>query len=162
MENGITSKVAVSSKRKRGRPSQSEQGESTRRVSSRIATKQKEEKEKLVQKRVKLLEEDSKSKKNKATSRERVENMGNTENCCNEPALEMKPEAPNTSFDGGDGQMVNCSVDGGNLVVERSAHHKVKETLRTFNKHYLQLVQVVILFPSLALVENLVSFKSLI
>ncbi|XP_012067354.1 histone-lysine N-methyltransferase, H3 lysine-9 specific SUVH4 isoform X2 [Jatropha curcas] len=123
-----------------------------RRVSARIqSTKLRAEKEKLVRKRVELLDENEGGGDGKKRTNVYTRRRVNVENLTEEVVLEktvsevVKPagEAVNLNNGGQNGAVGGSEgVTGGvSCVTEKSAHARVKETLRLFNKHYLHFVQ---------------------
>lgn len=121
-------------------------GQAERRVSARIQEKQREEKLRLVKRRVELLDDteggsDGKKKQNNISSRKRrkEEDSENVEEGEKVPVQTTKCESESVN-----GNAVNLADKSDHAVklAEKSDHAKVKETLRLFNKHYLHFVQV--------------------
>jgi euchromatic histone-lysine N-methyltransferase len=113
-----------------------EETETQRRTSDRIKSKQREEKERLVRKRVQILDE----QEEKGNLRKR-----SNANVTEEEEVVMAEKLLNQVLGSTEKQKeVTLSDAGGvgNVVTEKSATVKVKDTLRLFNKFYLQLVQV--------------------
>ncbi|KAI9382504.1 hypothetical protein POPTR_014G143900v4 [Populus trichocarpa] len=112
-----------------------EETETQRRTSDRIKSKQREEKERLVRKRVQILDE----QEEKGNLRKR-----SNANVTEEEEVVMAEKLLNQVLGSTEKQKeVTLSDAGGvgNVVTEKSATVKVKDTLRLFNKFYLQLVQ---------------------
>ncbi|KAL9384865.1 hypothetical protein Peur_021875 [Populus x canadensis] len=112
-----------------------EETETQRRTSDRIKSKQREEKERLVRKRVQILDE----QEEKGNLRKRP-----NANVTEEEEVVMAEKLLNQALGSTEKQKeVTLSDAGGvgNVVTEKSATVKVKDTLRLFNKFYLQLVQ---------------------
>ncbi|XP_065850396.1 histone-lysine N-methyltransferase, H3 lysine-9 specific SUVH4-like [Euphorbia lathyris] len=109
------------------------------RVSSRLqANKQRAEKEELVRKRLKLLDENSDGrgkKRNGVCGNEDVEMVEKKKN----PAEILGSNEEEKT--GGEVVVANPGSGGGGDEVVKSASARAKETLRLFNKHYLHFVQ---------------------
>ncbi|KAJ0110670.1 hypothetical protein Patl1_02539 [Pistacia atlantica] len=123
-----------------------ESGQAERRMSARIQEKQREEKLRLVKRRVELLGDteggsDGKKKQNNISSRKRrkEEDSENAEEGDKVPVQTTKCESESMN-----GNAVNLADKGDHVInlAEKSDHAKVKETLRLFNKHYLHFVQL--------------------
>jgi euchromatic histone-lysine N-methyltransferase len=114
-----------------------EETETQRRTSDRIKSKQREEKERLVRKRVQILDEQEEKgnlrKRPNANVTEEEEEVVMAEKLLNQVLGSTEKQKEVTLSDAG---------GVGNVVTEKSATVKVKDTLRLFNKFYLQLVQV--------------------
>lgn len=114
-----------------------EEAETQRRTSDRIKSKQREEKERLVRKRVQILDEQEEKgnlrKRPNANVTEEEEEVVMAEKLLNQVLGSTEKQKEVTLSDAG---------GVGNVVTEKSATVKVKDTLRLFNKFYLQLVQV--------------------
>ncbi|KAH8489381.1 hypothetical protein H0E87_024844 [Populus deltoides] len=113
-----------------------EETETQRRTSDRIKSKQREEKERLVRKRVQILDEQEEKgnlrKRPNANVTEEEEQVVMAEKLLNQVLGSTEKQKEVTLSDAG---------GVGNVVTEKSATVKVKDTLRLFNKFYLQLVQ---------------------
>ncbi|KAJ7971785.1 histone-lysine N-methyltransferase, H3 lysine-9 specific SUVH4 [Quillaja saponaria] len=127
-----------------------------RRVSARIHTKQRAEKELLVRRRVELLDDPEEGGSKNRTSmrykrRRKDANVGDKE-------VVVEEKQKDKGDWGTDESTKSSGVEGGNAVkmdiekrvdsecgtanlVEKSDSAKVKDTLRLFNKHYLHFVQ---------------------
>jgi euchromatic histone-lysine N-methyltransferase len=115
-----------------------EETETQRRTSDRIKSKQREEKERLVRKRVQILDEQEekgnlRKRPNANVTEEEEEEVVMAEKLLNQVLGSTEKQKEVTLSDAG---------GVGNVVTEKSATVKVKDTLRLFNKFYLQLVQV--------------------
>ncbi|GAV87624.1 YDG_SRA domain-containing protein/Pre-SET domain-containing protein, partial [Cephalotus follicularis] len=111
-----------------------------RRVSARIQIKQREEKERLVRRRVQLLEErgdEEEEEEEERGSRKKLSLVNVEEKVSITTKICMQEEF-RESGDANDSRNAVVSLTN---VVEKSASMKVKETLRLFNKHYLHFVQ---------------------
>ncbi|OMO72415.1 hypothetical protein COLO4_27624 [Corchorus olitorius] len=110
-----------------------------RRVSSRLQAKQKADKELLVKKRVELLDldEDGARSKKKVVNgdfrekRKLNDDQTGTQNLPETTELKMVEMAAK----------IDALKSIPSNIVAKSAHIKVKETIRLFNKHYLHFVQ---------------------
>lgn len=121
-------------------------GQAERRVSARIQEKQREDKLRLVKRRVELLDDikeasdDNKKQKNiSSRNRRKAKDSQNVVEGDKVPVKTTKCESESVN-----GNAVNSAekTDKAVSLSEKSDHAKVKETLRLFNKHYLHFVQV--------------------
>lgn len=128
-----------------------DEGNQKRRESARIKTKQRESKELLVRKRVELLDgnDEGSGRKTRANAFRRRVNVENVE----EETLIEKMAVDEQEKSCGVSASKNAAADNVAVsasekaavpsVADKSAHAKVKETIRLFNKHYLHFVQVI-------------------
>lgn len=113
--------------------------ETQRRTSDRIKSRQREEKEHLVRKRVQILDgqEDKGNPRKRsnvnATEEEKEKEVAMAERMVNQVLGSTEVQKEVTLGDAG---------GAGGALPDKSATVKVKDTLRLFNKFYLQLVQV--------------------
>lgn len=116
-----------------------------RRVSARIKTRQSADKELLVRKRVEILDEQDEVNCRKRAANVYARRRVNVENVGEEKKIVIKSggEVVNGDFEGKNEVVADSAISTGTgIVAEKSAHLKVKDTLRLFNKHYLHFVQV--------------------
>jgi lipopolysaccharide export LptBFGC system permease protein LptF len=113
--------------------------ETQRRTSDRIKSRQREEKEQLVRKRVQILDgQEDKGNPGKrpnvnATEEEKEKEVAMAERMVNQVLGSTEVQKEVTLGD---------ASGAGGALPDKSATVKVKDTLRLFNKFYLQLVQV--------------------
>lgn len=113
--------------------------ETQRRTSDRIKSRQREEKEQLVRKRVQILDgqEDKGNPRKRsnvnATEEEKEKEVAMAERMVNQVLGSTEVQKEVTLGD---------ASGAGGALPDKSATVKVKDTLRLFNKFYLQLVQV--------------------
>jgi euchromatic histone-lysine N-methyltransferase len=113
--------------------------ETQRRTSDRIKSRQREEKEQLVRKRVQILDgqEDKGNPRKRpnvnATEDEKEKEVAMAERMVNQVLGSTEVQKEVTLGD---------ASGAGGALPDKSATVKVKDTLRLFNKFYLQLVQV--------------------
>jgi hypothetical protein len=113
--------------------------ETQRRTSDRIKSRQREEKEQLVRKRVQILDgqEDKGNPRKRpnvnATEEEKEKEVAMAERIVNQVLGSTEVQKEVTLGD---------ASGAGGALPDKSATVKVKDTLRLFNKFYLQLVQV--------------------
>ncbi|KAJ6710875.1 hypothetical protein OIU74_011690 [Salix koriyanagi] len=140
VSNGLERKTVAKNGKK-----ESKKTETQRRTSDRIKNKQREEKEQLVRKRVQILDgqEDKGNPRKRpnvnATGEELEEEEKEKEKEKKEVAMAEK--MVKHALGSTEVQKEVTSGDAGGVVPEKSATVKVKDTLRLFNKFYLQLVQ---------------------
>lgn len=139
VSNGLERKtVAKNGKKERKKT------ETQRRTSDRIKNKQREEKEQLVKKRVQILD----GQEDKGNPRKRPNVNATGEELEEKKKEKEKEEAAmaekmvKQALGSTEVQKEVTLGDAGGVVPEKSATVKVKDTLRLFNKFYLQLVQV--------------------
>ena len=118
----------------------SKKTETQRRTSDRIKSRQREEKEQLVKKRVQIL--DGQEDKGNPRKRPNVNATEEEEEEEKEKEVAMAERMVNQVLGSTEVQKEVTLDDAGGVVPEKSATVKVKDTLRLFNKFYLQLVQV--------------------
>lgn len=134
---------------------ESKKTETQRRTSDRIKSRQREEKEQLVKKRVQIL--DGQEDKGNPRKRPNVNATEEEEEKEKEKEVAMAERMVNQVLGSTEVQKEVTLDDAGGVVPEKSATVKVKDTLRLFNKFYLQLVQEEELRCAKAKVDNKVS-----
>lgn len=136
MSNGLERKTVAKNGKK-----ESKQTETQRRTSDRIKNKQREEKEQLVRKRVQIL--DGQEDKGNPRKRPNVNATGEEleEKDKEKKEVAMAEKMVKQALGSNEVQKEVTLGDAGGVVPEKSATVKVKDTLRLFNKFYLQLVQ---------------------
>lgn len=132
---------------------ESKKTETQRRTSDRIKSRQREEKEQLVKKRVQILD----GQEDKGNPRKRPNVNATEEEEEKEKEVAMAERMVNQVLGSTEVQKEVTLDDAGGVVPEKSATVKVKDTLRLFNKFYLQLVQEEELRCAKAKVDNKVS-----
>lgn len=132
---------------------ESKKTETQRRTSDRIKSRQREEKEQLVKKRVQILD----GQEDKGNPRKRPNVNATEEEEEKEKEVAMAERMVNQVLGSTEVQKEATLDDAGGVVPEKSATVKVKDTLRLFNKFYLQLVQEEELRCAKAKVDNKVS-----
>lgn len=150
MSNGPGRKTVAKNGKK-----ESKKTETQRRTSDRIKSRQREEKEQLVKKRVQIL--DGQEDKGNPRKRPNVNATEEEEEKEKEKEVAMAERMVNQVLGSTEVQKEVTLDDAGGVVPEKSATVKVKDTLRLFNKFYLQLVQEEELRCAKAKVDNKVS-----
>lgn len=148
MSNGPGRKTVAKNGKK-----ESKKTETQRRTSDRIKSRQREEKEQLVKKRVQILD----GQEDKGNPRKRPNVNATEEEEEKEKEVAMAERMVNQVLGSTEVQKEVTLDDAGGVVPEKSATVKVKDTLRLFNKFYLQLVQEEELRCAKAKVDNKVS-----
>lgn len=116
---------------------------SRRRASARLqANKQRAEKEELVRKRVELLDDSNGRSAKVCRRRVNVDDEAAEENTVGEVLVSSEGRTENEVVLGNLGGPNGDTGGQSGALTEKSAHARVKETLRLFNKHYLHFVQV--------------------
>ena len=137
VSNGLERKTVGKNGKK-----ESKKTETQRRTSDRIKNKLREEKEQLVRKRVQIL--DGQEDKGNPRKRPNVNATGEEleEKEKEKKEVAMAEKMVQQALGSTEVQKEVTLGDAGGVVPEKSATVKVKDTLRLFNKFYLQLVQV--------------------
>ncbi|KAJ6729123.1 hypothetical protein OIU85_020085 [Salix viminalis] len=134
VSNGLERKTVAKNGKK-----ESKKTETQRRTSDRIKNKQREEKEQLVRKRVQIL--DGQEDKGNPIKRPNVNATGEELEEKEKKEVAMAEKMVKQALGSTEVQNEVTLGDAGGVVPEKSATVKVKDTLRLFNKFYLQLVQ---------------------
>ncbi|KAG6785306.1 hypothetical protein POTOM_011036 [Populus tomentosa] len=135
---------------------ESKKTETQRRTSDRIKSRQREEKEQLVKKRVQILDgqEDKGNPRKRPNVNATEEEEEEEKEKEKEKEVAMAERMVNQVLGSTEVQKEVTLDDAGGVVPEKSATVKVKDTLRLFNKFYLQLVQEEELRCAKAKVDN--------
>ncbi|KAJ6390117.1 hypothetical protein OIU77_024351 [Salix suchowensis] len=138
VSNGLERKTVAKNGKK-----ESKKTETQRRTSDRIKNKQREEKEQLVRKRVQILDgqEDKGNPRKRPNVNATGEELEEKKKEKEKKEVAMAEKMVKHALGSTEVQKEVTSGDAGGVVPEKSATVKVKDTLRLFNKFYLQLVQ---------------------